>query len=180
MRRGATFKYFRHTLMALALLCVACTQGDHLGQAVHAPKPPADYVYIGSGDTSEEKKIDVNVNFDLMKSKDPDSNLSLLFGMIFAGSVSDAKPVTASSKGTGLSHLDPILFDSVEDSAELDATANYLAARFPDRDKVIGHLFRSPTQRYLVWTIFETDAGNNALLFDVTRWAAFKRKIYAQ
>jgi hypothetical protein len=168
----------RSALVAMSLLTAACAQ---TGQpAVHAPKPPADFVFIGSGDTSRDKKIVVKMNFDLKESNDPDGKLMLPFGMLFGGAIRGAEPTSNSATGTGLTHNDPIVFDAVAEEAELDAVANYLATKFPDPRNVKGRLYRSPERRYLVWVNFDTRANSNALYFDVTKWAAALRQAYAQ
>ena len=167
---------FRWAFVAALCLATACAQTSQ--PAVHAQKPPADFVYIGSGDTSEDKKINVNINTDLMDSNDPDHKLTIFFGLLFAGAIKDPKDTSGSTAGTGHSYSDPLVFSAVADQAELDAIANYLATHFPGHDDVIGHLYRSPEKRYLVWAVFETRAGSNALYFDVTKWATVNRSAF--
>lgn len=167
---------FYTPVLAVIFLVTACATTSP--PAVHAPKPPPDFVYIGSGDTSQDKDIKININTELMESGDPDHKLTLFFGLLFAGSLSDPEKTGSGTTGAGRSYDDPFVFSGVADDAELDALANYLATHFPDRDDIIGHLYRSPAQRYVVWTLFETRAGSNALYFDVTKWAAVKRQAY--
>jgi hypothetical protein len=164
----------RSALVAMLLLTTACAQTS--GQAVHAPKPPADYVFLSSGDNSNEKNIAVGINTDLMMSDDPDSMTLVLFGMKFALAIQHAVPADSGAAGSGLKVGDPITFAAVAAETEFQAAANYLVQRFPKLTNAAGYLFRSPERRYLLWVTFDTATNGNALYFDVTKWAIAMRK----
>ena len=160
----------------LLILVAACASnsGTRNGPApVRAERPPSDYLQIGGADLSGGKNIDVLVNTQLLAGKDEqDSRLSVLFGIHFLGSASDAKPTKVPTTGSGLKAIDPIrLSPAGPADAELDNALNILAARAPDRDNLVGHLYRSPERQYVVLIAFDTTAGANSLYFDVTNWA---------
>lgn len=162
--------------IVLLILVAACasTSGTHGGaSAVRAAPPPSDYLYISGADLSAGKNIDVLVNTQLLGSQDKqDSRLSVVFGIYFIGSASDATPTSAATVGSGLKATDPIRLSLVGAAdAELDNALNVLAARAPDRDNIVGQLYRSPDRDYVVLIAFDTAAGANSLYFDVTNWA---------
>ena len=133
----------RAALFATVLLIAACVQTS--GPAVHAPKPPADYVFLSSGDNSNEKNIAVGINTDLVMSDDPDSMTLVLFGMKFALAMQHAVPANSGSAGSGLKVDDPIIFAAAGAETEFPAAANYLVQRFPgltdlaDEDRRLRH-----------------------------------------
>lgn len=160
----------------LLLLIAACASpaGSRIGAAaVRADPPPPGYLEIGGADLSADKNIDVMVNTELLGSKDEqDVRLSVMFGFYFVGAASDAKATSALTSGSGLTATDPIrLSPAGAAEAELKDALNILAARAPDRDSIVGHLYRSPNRQYVVLIFFDTAAGANSLYFDVTNWA---------
>lgn len=166
-------------LVALLLALSACSAGPRdAAQRVTAAEPPSTYVYLASGDTRNAKEINVNINFEQMTDSNPDGRLVLMFGLLFGGAVSDAVPVKTEIAGDGLNAGDPIRFTSAAVDAQMKTINNYLLARFPDRDNLVGHLFRGPEGQYVVRTEFDTNAGSNSLYFDVTDWARAKSALY--
>jgi hypothetical protein len=169
----------RNAVAILLLALAACGPASReAAQRVTAAKPPANYVYLASGDTSEAKNIKVNINFEEMASSKSDKRLILLFGMLFAGAVADAVPAKNDITGGGLSASDPIRFSAAATDAQMQTLNNYLADRFPDRDDLVGHLYRGPESQYVVRTEFDTGAGANSLYFDVTEWVLSKNAQY--
>jgi hypothetical protein len=172
-------RFARIAAAMLLLGLAACGPNSReAAQRVTAAKPPEDYVYLASGDTTEAKKIKVNINFEEMVSGNPDERLMLLFGMLFAGAAADAVPAKIDATGGGLSVNDPIRFSAAATDAQMQSLNNYLADRFPERDDLVGYLYRGPGQEYLVRTEFDTGAGANSLYFDVTQWALGKNELY--
>jgi hypothetical protein len=160
----------------LLLFVAACasTAGTRSGSAtLRAGPPPPEYLQIGGADLRADKKIDVMVNTELLSGKDEqDSRLAVVFGFHFAAAASDAKTIGALTSSGGLKATDPIrLSPAGAADAELEDALNILAARAPDRDNIVGYLYRSPDRQYVVLIHFDTAAGANSLYFDVTNWA---------
>ncbi len=160
-------------LLVLVAACASSSGSRNGPAAVRAERPPSDYLYISGADLSAGKNIDVAVNTQLLGGADEqDSRLSVIFGIHFIGSASDAKPTSAPTSGSGLKATDPIrLSPAGPADAELDNALNILAARAPDRDNIVAELYRSPDRHYVVLIAFDTAAGANSLYFDVTNWA---------
>lgn len=169
----------RNAVAVLLLVLAACGPASReAAQRVTAAKPPTDYVYLASGDTREAKHIKIQINFDEMKSENPDKRLILLFGMLFAGAAADAVPAKTDIAGSGLTAADPIRFSAAATDSQMETLNNYLLDRFPDRDDLVGHLYRGPKSQYLVRAEFDTGAGDNSLYFDVTEWVLTKNAQY--
>ena len=166
-------------ICACALALAACAQTNGGGPAtarVRAAPPPAGYVYISGTEGTDAKSNTITVNTDLLSdAPGADGKLTVFFGIYFLGALSDAKPAHPGVTGDGSGVGSPITFNPpVEGRQELDMTMNELAFRHPDRRDVKGRLYRSPSGTYLLYAAFETDAGSNALYYDVTRWAAYQ------
>lgn len=165
-------------LMALGA-CAQPITGDHGASGVHAAKPPADYAFIGSAGGTETKDVHVGVNTKLLDESEGDGRITALFGIFFLGSVTDAEPTHPGVSGDGSSVENPIDFKPpLPGKDALHTAMNDLAGRFPDRHDVKGDLFRSPAQKYLLYAVFETGQGSNALYYDVTAWADYVKKAY--
>lgn len=172
-------RLLRNAAVLLLLVLAGCGPASReAAQRVTAAKPPADYVYLASGDTTDAKNIEVNINFEEMVSTNLDERLILLFGMLFAGAVADAVPAKPDITGDGLSAGDPIRFPAAAIDDQMAMLNNYLAGRFSDRDNLVGHLYRGPESQYIVRAEFDTGAGANSLYFDVTKWALRKNEQY--
>lgn len=172
--------YLARRLISVVLLVLVGACASHPGardgsSVVRAAPPPSDYLHLSSADLSKGKDIEIGVTPDLMgKLDERDSKLMLMFGFAFATAALDAKSTDAATVGSGLKATDPIrLSPPVPADAELDTLLSVLATRAPDRDNIIGHLYRSPDQRYLTLIEFDTRAGANSLYFDVTNWANY-------
>jgi hypothetical protein len=165
-------------LLALGA-CAQPTTGDHTAPGMHAAKPPADYVFIGSAEGTGTKDVQVGVNTDLLSETAAEGSLTALFGIYFAGAVRDAKPAHPAATGDGSSVENPVVFDpALPGKTVLHTAMNDLAGRFPDRHDVKGYLFRSPAQEYRLYVVFETGRDSNALYYDVTAWADYIKKAY--
>jgi hypothetical protein len=159
--------------------CAQPTTGDHAAPSAHAAKPPADYAFIGSAEGTGTKDVQVGVNTNLLGEKAGDGRLTALFGFSFFGAVADAKPAHPDVVGDGSGVENPIVFDPPDPGKDALHTAmNDLAGRFPDRRDVKGYLFSSPAQKYLLYAVFDTDRGSNALSYDVTAWSDYIKKAY--
>jgi hypothetical protein len=167
---------WRASVIAGLLLATACAGQPGLSAkkgVTHAPRPPADYVFIGSGDLSKPKNVDVVIDFD-SPSGEP-LILPAIFGMGFMAAVHEGAAPAPQHSGQGDSTTDPIKFPTVTDDDELDAAGDYMAATYPGYEAAAGHLFRAPDKRYLMWVEFKTDASPGALYFDVSRWVAARK-----
>jgi hypothetical protein len=160
-------------LLAGALALGGCAGASKSTSVVHAPRPPADYVFIGSGDLSKAKSVNVVIDFD-SPSGEP-LILPVIFGTGFLGAMDDGAAPAPRHNGKGDSAADPITFPAVSADDELDSAGDYLAERYPGSDGVAGHLFRAPGKRYVMWLEFSTDTGPGALYFDLSRWVAARK-----
>jgi hypothetical protein len=172
----------RHATAILLLALAACGSPhdrDAGSPPLRAAAPPADYIYIGSGDASDDKNIQVGVNTALFGGDKADEGLSVMFGFYFSAAVHDAQPAEFGTVGDGLSVSNPIVFSPpVEASAELQSAINLVAKRSPDRHNVVGSLYRNSDRRYLLLVEFDNAAGANAIYFDVTKWAKAKAEAH--
>jgi hypothetical protein len=166
-------------ICVFALAVAACAQsngGDRKAARVHAAAPPADYVTISGAEPTGPKSNSIYVNPDLVSdAPGAEGKLTAFFGLYFLGAARDAKPAHPGVTGDGSGVGSPIIFNPpIAGQEELDMTMNELAFRHPDRRDVKGALYRSPSGTYLLYAEFETDAGSNALYYDVSRWAAYQ------
>ena len=109
----------------------------------------------------------------VLETADPsDRPLAIMFGSAFESAVSRAKAAHSDSHGMGSSVDDSIVFVPPFDAtAELQMSQNFLLSLYPDRRNVKGYLVRNATGSYLLYVVFDTDAGPGALYFFVGRWA---------
>ena len=160
-------------LLSGALALGGCADASKGTTVAHAPKPPADYVFIGSGDLSRTKGVNVVIDFD-SPSGEP-LILPVIFGTGFLAAIDDGAAPAPRNNGKGDRATNPIAFPAVPADDELDAAGDYLAERYPGSDGIAGHLFRAPDKRYLMWVEFSTHAGPGALYFDLSRWVAARK-----
>jgi len=160
-------------VLALALAACASSSAKNGAAALRAAPPPSDYLYVAEADMSSGKNIQVETNLrNLPKGDEQVMRLSVSFGIFFAGAVNRAHPTDLGTTGTGLSVSDPIrLSPAGAADAELHGALNVLVKRAPDRDNIVGRLYRGPDGNYLALIDFDTAAGSNALYFDITNWA---------
>jgi len=160
-------------LAGMVFLGACAGSGQGKTTAIHAPRPPEEYTYLGSGDLTKPKNINLVIDFDTPKN---DSLLlPVMFGMAFSNAIHEGTAPAPKHVGDGGRTASPISFPSVAAGDELDASGDYMAATFPDHEAVVGHLFSGPQDSYLMWVQFKTRAGDNAIYFDVTRWARARK-----
>lgn len=167
---------FFSAALLLVSACASNAPQDNGNSSIRAQRPPADYVYLASGDLRKPGNIDVGINFEALT--EGDSHVQVTFGIIFAGRMEDGAPPAPPHSGSGSKVTDPIVFPAVNDKDEIDAAGDFMADSFPDRADIVGYIFRSPQKRYLMLIEFATDAGANALYFDVSRWVAASEAVY--
>jgi hypothetical protein len=166
-------------LLGVALLMVtACagTKQTSSTNTIRAPRPPANYVHLASGNLRDSDNIEIGINFEALS--EGDSHVQVTFGIIFAGSMQDGAPPAPSHSGSGSQVDGPIIFPDVDGKTEIDAAGDFMAENYPDRTDIVGHIFRSPQKRYLMLVEFQTGEGANALYFDVSRWVAATEALY--
>jgi hypothetical protein len=164
--------FFRNWLAAaLALAIAGCAAPG--GERIRAAPPPADYVYVSGGDTRGEKNLEVTVGQSTLRGgSERDQKLGIVFGFHFVASSLELRPKDQPTSGSGLSVTDSIrLTQATDPKTGLEDALNVLAHRKPGLRNLAGELYRSPGDRYVMLTRFDSDAGDGALYFDVTDWA---------
>jgi hypothetical protein len=168
------------TVLIAAALAACASPGGTTRKTVQAAPVPAGYVGLAQSDLTDEKNVNIVIDFDA-PLEEGEQRLQILFPIMYMGAVSHPPTNLGldGASGTGLGVDSPLAFPALAADLELDAIGAYLARHFPGHDDDIGSLFRAPDKSYLVLAEFETGAGSNALYFDVTRWVeARKAKAY--
>lgn len=172
------------TPLRLAALCVALTMSACAHQTIgapteariQAPPPPNNYVEIGSAEDKGNQSISIGISTNALDGDKDTSKLSLMFGFYFHDAAMEAKAAHLGTVGDGLTVKTPITFSPpLGGKEELGAILNQLAALYPDRQRVGGHLLSTPDQRYLVYITFRTASGPNAIYFDISRWVEYRK-----
>ncbi|WP_374378321.1 hypothetical protein [Dongia sp.] len=170
-------RYFSPLTFLFGLAIVAaCTGNGGTGTKsvnVKAPRPPAEYTYLGSGDLTKSGGVNAIVDFDAPKG---DSTvLPVMLAVALAHAMHESTAPAPSHSGSGSRASDPIMFPTVPSDNEVDASGAYLTEFYPGSKSAIGHLFRGPREIYLLWVEFKTASGSNAIYFDVSRWVAARK-----
>ena len=159
----------------LALSACAQPQSDADRAATLAPVPDAASGYrpIAMAGASD-KEMRIGIDFDKL-GKDQDLKLALMYGMDATASIvaDEGTPETGLTyTGAGDSWRHPIEVRGQLQALRTIANAyRYISKRFPGSKIASSTLYAGPPPNFVTRIAFSSDAGDQALYFDLTDWA---------
>jgi hypothetical protein len=181
---GATLERMRMKRSVMAGLAVgamlalsACAQpqanADRAATLAPVPDSASGYRPIAMAGASDNE-MRIGIDFDKL-GKDQDLKLALMYGMDATASIvaDEGTPEPGISyTGAGDSWRHPIQVRGQLQALRTIANAyRYISARFPGSKIASSTLYAGPPPNFVTRIAFSSDAGDQALYFDLTDWA---------
>jgi hypothetical protein len=165
--------------MGAALALSACVQPQsdkarRVADVAPVPDAASGYRPIAMAGASGKQDV-IGVDFDKL-GKDQDLRLALMYGIDATANLvpDESKPETGLSyRGAGDSWERPITVRGQAEALSTIANAyRYIAERFPGSKIASSTLYAGPPPNFVSRIEFSSKAGDQALYFDLTDWAA--------